>query len=151
MLCNLLKKSQSLSGPCPGAMAFTAISPVVQFSSLAFYSFSWLQHLLYFLKFLTPVNSPSSTYLRQKSYRGFCGKEKLRIKFQNCALAKSSSLECSPLLWRRQGEFQEDDFSSTSCLENPRDGGAWWAAVYGVVQSWTQLKRLSSSSSNCAL
>ena len=33
-----------------------------------------------------------------------------------------------------------------SCLENPRDGGAWWAAIYGVAQSWTQLKRLSSSS-----
>ena len=27
-----------------------------------------------------------------------------------------------------------------SCLENPRDGGAWWAAVYGVTQSWTRLK-----------
>ena len=34
-----------------------------------------------------------------------------------------------------------------SCLENPRDGGAWWAAVYGVAQSPTQLKQLSSSSS----
>ena len=33
-----------------------------------------------------------------------------------------------------------------SCLENPRDWGAWWAAVYGVAQSWTRLKRLSSSS-----
>ena len=33
-----------------------------------------------------------------------------------------------------------------SCLENPRDGGSWWAAVYGVAQSWTRLKRLSSSS-----
>ena len=32
-----------------------------------------------------------------------------------------------------------------SCLENPRDGGAWWAAVYGVAQSRTWLKRLSSS------
>ena len=30
------------------------------------------------------------------------------------------------------------------CLENPRDGGAWWAAVYGVAQSRTRLKRLSS-------
>ena len=30
-----------------------------------------------------------------------------------------------------------------SCLENPRDGGVWWAAVYGVAQSRTQLKRLS--------
>ena len=35
-----------------------------------------------------------------------------------------------------------------SCLENPRDGGTWWAAVYGVIQSWTQLKQLSSSSSS---
>ena len=35
-----------------------------------------------------------------------------------------------------------------SCLENPRDGGAWWAAFCGVTQSWTQLKWLSSSSSN---
>ena len=34
-----------------------------------------------------------------------------------------------------------------SWLENPRDGGAWWAAVYGVAQSWTRLKRLSNSSS----
>ena len=33
-----------------------------------------------------------------------------------------------------------------SCLENPRDRGASWAAIYGVAQSWTQLKRLSSSS-----
>ena len=35
-----------------------------------------------------------------------------------------------------------------SCLENPRDRGAWWAAVYGVAQSRTRLKRLSSSSSS---
>ena len=35
-----------------------------------------------------------------------------------------------------------------SCLENPRDGGAWWAAVHGVAQSRTRLKWLSSSSSS---
>ena len=35
-----------------------------------------------------------------------------------------------------------------SCLENPRDRGAWWAAIYGVAQSQTRLKRLSSSSSS---
>ena len=35
-----------------------------------------------------------------------------------------------------------------SCLENPRDRGAWWAAVYGVAQSQTRLKQLSSSSSS---
>ena len=36
-----------------------------------------------------------------------------------------------------------------SCLETPRDGGAWWASVYGVAQSRTRLKQLSSSSSIC--
>ena len=34
-----------------------------------------------------------------------------------------------------------------SCLENPGGGEAWWAAIYGVAQSWTWLKQLSSSSS----
>ena len=38
-----------------------------------------------------------------------------------------------------------------SCLENPRNRGAWWAAVSGVAQSWTRLKRLSSSSSSAVL
>ena len=37
-----------------------------------------------------------------------------------------------------------------SCLENPRDG-AWWGAVYGVAQSWTRLKRLSSSSNSSSM
>ena len=37
-----------------------------------------------------------------------------------------------------------------SCLENPRDGGAWWAAIYEVAQSQTRLKQLSSSSSSKA-
>ena len=38
-----------------------------------------------------------------------------------------------------------------SCLENPRDRGAWWAAVYGVAQIRTRLKRLGSSSSRSDL
>ena len=38
-----------------------------------------------------------------------------------------------------------------SCLENPRDGGTWWAAIYGVTQSWTRLKWLSSRSSSIHL
>ena len=38
-----------------------------------------------------------------------------------------------------------------SCLQNPRDGGAWWAAVYGVARSQTRLTRLSSSSSSRTL
>ena len=38
-----------------------------------------------------------------------------------------------------------------SCLENPRDRGAWWAAIYGVTQGWTRLKWLSSSSRDTLL
>ena len=38
-----------------------------------------------------------------------------------------------------------------SCLANPRDGGAWWAAVYGVAQSRTRPKQLSSSSSSIVI
>ena len=45
--------------------------------------------------------------------------------------------------WRRQWHPLQ-----CSCLENPRDGGAWWAAVCGVAQSRTRLKRRSSSSSS---
>ena len=76
-----------------------------------------------------------------------------------------SLVGCSP--WRREESDMTErlhfDFSLScigegngnplqcSCLENPRDGGAWWAAVYGVAQGQTQLKRLSSSSSSTLL
>ena len=62
---------------------------------------------------------------------------------QNC-LVNTSLLPVS------KTELGEDDGTSLqySCLENLMDGGAWWAAVYGVAQSWTRLKRLSSSSSS---
>ena len=42
--------------------------------------------------------------------------------------------------WRRKWQPLQ-----CSCLENPRNGGAWWAAIYGVAQSWTRLKRLSGN------
>ena len=45
--------------------------------------------------------------------------------------------------WRRNGNPLQ-----CSCLENPRDGRAWLAAIYGVAQSWTRLKWHSSSSSS---
>ena len=45
--------------------------------------------------------------------------------------------------WRRKWQP-----TPVSCLENPRDGGAWWIAVHGVAQSRTQLKQLSNSSSS---
>ena len=54
----------------------------------------------------------------------------------NLPHATSLSLSCI-------GEGNGNPFQC-SCLENPRDRGAWWAAVYGVAQSQTLLKRLSS-------
>ena len=53
--------------------------------------------------------------------------ERLHFHFSLSCIGEGNPLQCS-------------------CLENPRDGGAWWAAVYGVTQSRTRLKRLSSSS-----
>ena len=41
------------------------------------------------------------------------------------------------LSWTGEGN---GNLLKCSCLENPRDGGAWWAAVYGVTQSQTRLK-----------
>ena len=73
---------------------------------------------------------------------------------------RRSLVGCSP--WSREESARLSDFTfpfhfhalekemathSCSCLENPRDGGAWWAAICGVAQSRTRLKRLSSSSS----
>ena len=71
-----------------------------------------------------------------------------------------SLVGCSP--WGRQGSDTTEQLHfhfalscigegngnplQCSCLENPRDGGTWWADVYGVAQSRTRLKRLSSSS-----
>ena len=49
-----------------------------------------------------------------------------RLQFQRVGEGNGNPLQCS-------------------CLENPRDGGAWWAAIYVVAQSRTPLKRLSSS------
>ena len=50
-------------------------------------------------------------------------------------------------LWEIVGEGNGNPFQC-SCLENTRDGGAWWAAVYGVSRSRTRLKQFSSSSSS---
>ena len=64
---------------------------------------------------------------------------------------KSHTSFCSfklPLFTSRYAErIGEGNGNPLQCswLENPRDGGAWWAAIYGFAQSWIRLKRLSSS------
>ena len=67
--------------------------------------------------------------------------------FQSAQLVKN--LPAMQILipgWGRSPGKGKDYPLQCSCLENPRDRGAWWAAVYGVAQSWTRLKRLSSNS-----
>ena len=58
-------------------------------------------------------------------------------------------LQCHQGKWKLLGAIREGNGNplQCSCLENPRDRGAWWAAVYGVAQSQIRLTRLSSSSS----
>ena len=83
----------------------------------------------------------------------------LRIVFSPCLIVSFSvqkllSLTRPPLftfvfisitLGGRSGEGNGNPVQG-SCLENPRDGRAWWAVLYGFAQSWTQLKWLSSNS-----
>ena len=109
---------------------------------------------------------------------GFISSPELNIGFLETELVKAMATHSSTLAWKipwmeepsrlqSMGSLRVDEterlhfhFSLScigegngnplqcSCLENPRDGGAWWAAVYGVEQSRTPLKRLSSSSSS---
>ena len=62
-------------------------------------------------------------------------------------LAKAGDVGSIPVSGRSLGGGHGNPLQY-SCLENPMDRGAWWAAVYGVAQSRTRLKRLSSSSSS---
>ena len=63
---------------------------------------------------------------------------------------KVESPKINPCTYGHLGEGNGNPLQC-SCLENPRDGGAWWVAIYGVAQSRTRLKRLSSSSSMVTL
>ena len=59
-----------------------------------------------------------------------------------CLLQLASSIFTTSTAWEARFllYYAADHPLQCSCLENPRDGGAWWAAVYGVAQSWTRLK-----------
>ena len=80
--------------------------------------------------------------LEDKQYFHHLGKNRVRHDWAT-SLSLFISLSCI-------GEGNGNPLQC-SCLENPRDGGAWWAAVYGVAQSRTRLKRFSSSSSSSSV
>ena len=86
----------------------------------------------------TPVLLPGKSHGRRSlvgcSPRGCWGSDTTERLHFHCSLSCIGEGNGNPLQY--------------SCLENPGDGGAWWAAIYGVAQSRTRLKRLSSSSSS---
>ena len=74
--------------------------------------------------------------------RGSDGGGALGAVYGAAALPACSALRCSSRCAGKGGRKGKSGRRSIqcSCLENPRDGGAWWAAIYGVPQSRTQLK-----------
>ena len=118
-------------GLCPESSGLTSAYGVSQSARLDFY------YGLYLEKAMAPPSSTPAWKIPWRSLVGCSpwGREELdtteRLHFH-------FSLSCI-------GEGNGDPLQC-SCLENPRDGGAWWAAIYAVAQSRTQLKRLGSSS-----
>ena len=68
-----------------------------------------------------------------KGFLGFPGGSE--VKVSACSAGDLGSI---PGLGRAPGEGNGNPLQY-SCLENPMDGGAWWATVHGVAKSWTQL------------
>ena len=100
---------------------------------------SHLLHLLRWQADSSPLAPPGTVLLPGKSH-GRRSLKSLGSITVGDDWATSLSLSCT-------GEGNGNPLQC-SCLENPRGGEAWWAAVYGVAQSWTRLTWLSSSSSS---
>ena len=119
-------------GPCGTLLAFiTNVHPLQNFKSM--FPIPARMHL--FASALAPITRrrqwhPTPVLLPGKSH-GRDTTERLHFHFLLSCIGEGNG---NPL--------------RCSYLENPRDGGAWWAAVYGISQSLTRLKRLSSSSSS---
>ena len=72
---------------------------------------------------------------------------KLKLQYFGHLMQRADSLENTLMLRKIEGRRRRKwQPTPVFLLEDPRDGGGWWAAVYGVTQSRTRLKRLSSSS-----
>ena len=67
----------------------------------------------------------------------------LNAEFQRIARTDKKAFfsdQCKEIEENNRMGKTRDLLLQCSCLKNPRDEGAWWAAVYGVAQSWTQLR-----------
>ena len=99
-----------------------------------------------FFKFITVVDVQLCGYTKGIEYlnrwylndtMGFAGGSE--VKASACNAGDLSSI---PGLGRSPGEGNGNPLQY-SCLENPMDGGAWWATVHGVAKSWTQLSNFT--------
>ena len=91
------------------------------------------------------VEEGSGTPLQYFSWKVLWTEEPSRLQSMGSLRVRYDWATSLSLLLSCIGEGNSNPLQC-SCLENPRDGGAWWAAVYGVTQSQTWLKWLSSSS-----
>ena len=66
--------------------------------------------------------------------------EKERYTHLNAEFQRIAMRDKKTFLSDQCKEIQENNRIGKTCLENPRDGGAWWADIYGVTQSQAQLK-----------
>ena len=73
---------------------------------------------------------------------GFPGGSEVKVSARN-----AGDLGSIPGLGRSPGEGNGNPLQYP-CLENPMDGGAWWATVHGVAESWTQLSDFTHSMLN---
>ena len=113
--------------------------------------FMWIFFIVLFFLLAAPVQEKAlATHSGTLAWKIPWTEEPGRLRFmgslrvrRNWATSFHFSLSC---IGERNGNPLQ-----CSCLENPRDGGAWWAAVYGVTQSRTRLTWLSSSNSSTSL
>ena len=131
-----------------------SISPSNEHSGLISFRIDWLDLLAVqeTLKSLLQHHSSKASILRCSAFfivqlsHPYMSTEKTIALTRRTFVDKVTSLLFNMLSGTGTGEGNGNPLQC-SCLENPRDGGALWAAIYGVAQSRTQLKQLSSSSS----
>ena len=139
---SFLKVSQTPNSPTSTKLMESTLilNPSLLFAILSLGLFSHIAHIPFFSAFL-------SSYWRTLAWKIPWTEEPGRL--QSMGSQESDTTERLPFHFSLSciGEGNGNPLQC-SCLENPRDRGAWWAALYGVPQSRTQLKRLSSSSSS---
>ena len=135
-ILSILVFSQNFAISTTNFRAFSSSQNSILISS--HFSFSPILSLWQTLIFLSIVDENSLSY-QVKKKKGFPGGSEVKASACNVG-----DLGLIPGSGRSPGEGNGNPFQY-SCLENPMDGGAWWATVHGVTKSRTQLRDFTSS------